>query len=153
MCEEVPDVNVDTLDSHIAHGQQCIDEGMGLLCSFRFLWHEYEGWGLHHYTFISMFVHCSVDFRLIERKEVLSLPLQRQSLQPKCEPKELHNNKQLLQQSISSYLFFMSQLRTLFSFRFVFSHLSMTGTCQWLIPVSTCWIFHSIAQKKSFGTN
>jgi hypothetical protein len=44
-------------------------------------------------------------------------------------------------------------LRTLYSFRFVFSQLSMTGTYQWLIPVSTCWIFHNMAQKKSFGTN
>ena len=30
MCMEVQDVNVDTLDSHSAHGQECIDEGMGL---------------------------------------------------------------------------------------------------------------------------
>lgn len=30
MCKEVQGVNVDTLDSHSAHGQECIDEGMGL---------------------------------------------------------------------------------------------------------------------------
>jgi hypothetical protein len=30
MCKEVQGVNVDTLGSHSAHGQECIDEGMGL---------------------------------------------------------------------------------------------------------------------------
>jgi hypothetical protein len=30
MWKEVQDVNVDTLDSHSAQGQECIDEGMGL---------------------------------------------------------------------------------------------------------------------------
>jgi len=33
MWKEVQDVNVDTLDWHSTHGQECIDEGMGL-CAF-----------------------------------------------------------------------------------------------------------------------
>jgi hypothetical protein len=30
MCKEVQDVNVDTLDSHSAHGQEYIDKGIGV---------------------------------------------------------------------------------------------------------------------------
>jgi len=64
MCKDVQDVNVDTLGL-----TQCSRSGVhrwrhGSLRSFRFLWHEYEGWGLHHYAFNSLFGHYNVGFRL-----------------------------------------------------------------------------------------
>ena len=75
MWKEVQDVNVGTLDSHSAQDRECIDEGMDLCAVWGSHGSEYEGWGLHHYVFISVFGHCNVDFRLIERRQVVSLPL------------------------------------------------------------------------------